>query len=81
VLLTDHWLAQGEDAFAVASAVQSVCPAQLPLHMAVFTGDIRPELREQVLARGWLFAPKPVRPLVLRMWLESLASSSQEPSA
>jgi two-component system, sensor histidine kinase len=81
VVLTDHWLAQGEDAFAVASAVQGACPPELPLHMAVFTGDIRPELREQVLARGWFFAPKPVRPLALRMWLESLAAASQEPEA
>jgi two-component system, sensor histidine kinase len=78
VVLTDHWLAKGEDAFAVASAVHSAAVPELALHMAVFTGDIRPELREQVLARGWFFAPKPVRPLALRMWLESLVTSDQE---
>jgi two-component system, sensor histidine kinase len=72
VLLTDHWLAQGEDAFSVGDAAIAACPAQMPLHIAVFTGDIRLELREQVQQRGWFFAPKPVRPLSLRMWLESL---------
>jgi hypothetical protein len=75
VLLTDHWLAQGEDAFAVARAVQAACHAEVSVHIAVFTGDIRPELREQVLQQGWFFAPKPVRPLALRLWLESLGAS------
>ena len=71
-LLTDHWLAQGESAFSVGEAALAICPDALPLHIAVFTGDISPELREQVTQRGWFFSPKPVRPLVLRMWLESL---------
>jgi two-component system, sensor histidine kinase len=71
-LLTDHWLAQGEDAFSVGEAALAICPDALPLHIAVFTGDISPELRERVTQRGWFFSPKPVRPLVLRMWLESL---------
>jgi two-component system, sensor histidine kinase len=75
-LLTDHWLAHGENAFAVAAAVQSACPPELDLHVAVFTGDIDPQLREQVQARGWMFAPKPVRPLSLRLWLESLQTRS-----
>lgn len=76
-LLTDHWLAHGEDAFAVGDAAIAACPAALPLHIAVFTGDIRPELREQVQQRSWFFAPKPVRPLALRMWLESLPNQDE----
>ncbi|MFM7330840.1 MAG: hybrid sensor histidine kinase/response regulator [Brachymonas sp.] len=71
VLLTDHWLAGGEDAFSVAQAVQHAAGGQT-VHVAVFTGDIRPELREQVQSQGWFFAPKPVRALALRLWLESL---------
>ena len=71
-LLTDHWLAQGESAFSVGEAALAICPDALPLHIAVFTGDISPGLRERVTQRGWFFSPKPVRPLVLRMWLESL---------
>ncbi len=77
VLLTDHWLARGEDAFAVGAAAISSCPPEIPLHIAVFTGDIRPKLREQVQQRGWFFAPKPVRPLALRMWLESLPTEEK----
>ncbi len=76
-LLSDHWLAHGEDAFWVGDAALAACPPALPLHMAVFTGDIRSELREQVQQRGWFFAPKPVRPLALRMWLESLPSEEK----
>jgi two-component system, sensor histidine kinase len=72
ILLTDHWLGQGENAFSVSAAVKAASPVQMPLHIAVFTGDIRLELREQVQQHGWFFAPKPVRPLALRMWLESL---------
>jgi CheY-like chemotaxis protein len=77
VLLTDHWLAKGEDAFSVGAAAMESRPPELPLHIAVFTGDIRPELREQVLQRGWFFSPKPMRPLALRMWLESLLTQEK----
>ena len=76
VLLTDHWLAGGENAFSVAQAVQQAAGPR-KLHVAVFTGDIRPELREQVLSRGWYFSPKPVRALALRIWLESLPKEEE----
>lgn len=102
LLLTDHWLAQGENSQHV---VQAVCRAleagdvcdtydvdgvqyyeknsgnpfkykgnsALSLKIAVLTGDIRPATQHAITDLGWHFAHKPVRPLALRMWLESVA--------
>ena len=102
LLLTDHWLAQGENSQHV---VQAVCRAleagdvcdtydvdgvqyyeknsgnpfkykgnsAISLKIAVLTGDIRPATQHAITDLGWHFAHKPVRPLALRMWLESVA--------
>lgn len=73
VLLTDHWLADGEDAFSVAKKVtQARRSEDTPLRVAVFTGDMSLSIEAAVSAKGWHFSPKPVRALALRMWLETL---------
>lgn len=75
VLMTDHWLADGEDAFSVAAKVTNARQlADAPLHVAVFTGDISLSIETAVSQKGWHFSPKPVRPLALRMWLETLVA-------
>lgn len=43
------------------------------LKIAVLTGDISPATQHSITELGWHFAHKPVRPLALRMWLESVA--------
>ncbi len=75
VLMTDHWLADNEDAFGVAAKVSHARgSAQTPLHVAVFTGDMSLATESAVSDRGWHFAPKPVRALALRMWLETIVA-------
>ncbi len=75
VLLTDHWLADGEDAFSVAKKVMHARRSQaVPLQVAVFTGDMSLSTEAAVSAKGWHFSPKPVRALALRMWLEMLVA-------
>lgn len=75
VLMTDHWLADGEDAFSVAATMVNARDAfGTPLHIAVFTGDISLSVEAAISARGWHFSPKPVRALALRMWLETLVA-------
>lgn len=43
------------------------------LKIAVLTGDISPATQHHINGLGWHFAHKPVRPLALRIWLESVA--------
>jgi len=75
VLMTDHWLADGEDAFSVAAQVADArTAADTALHVAVFTGDISLSIEAAVSEKGWHFSPKPVRALALRMWLEALVA-------
>ncbi len=80
VLLTDHWLAPPDNALTVAhevlQAVQALQPGTPPPMVAVFTGDMSPHFQQTVNDRGWHFAPKPVRPLALLMWLEICAAQS-----
>ena len=99
LLLTDHWLAQGENSQHVVQAVcialeaGDVCNVDgveyyeknsrkpfkykgkraLSLKIAILTGDISPATQHAITGLGWHFAHKPVRPLALRMWLESVA--------
>ena len=78
VLMTDHWLADNEDAFGVAAKVSHARgAAQTPLHVAVFTGDMSLATESAVSAQGWHFAPKPVRALALRMWLETIVAQEE----
>jgi CheY-like chemotaxis protein len=85
VLMTDHWLTEQDNAFTVEEHVRSALLATnapvAPLHVAVFTGDISLTTQKAVRDRAWYFAPKPLRPLALRMWLESCQVTSTPPYA
>lgn len=78
VLMTDHWLADSEDAFGVAEKVaQARGATPRPLQVAVFSGDMSLSTESAVSEKGWHFAPKPVRALALRMWLETIVAQEE----
>ncbi|WP_439114451.1 ATP-binding response regulator [Hydrogenophaga sp.] len=75
VLITDHRLGGGHDAFSSARLIKEHMQAlKMPEPMvAVFTGDITSATRQQIQAQGWHFASKPVRPPGLLLWLRAQA--------
>lgn len=81
VLLTDHWLPDGQSSESADAQVRALLARHGPplaryLHTGVVTGDIRGEARERSLARGWMYWQKPVRPGELRQWLCGLAQQT-----
>lgn len=73
VVLSDHWLGHGDDAFSAIAAVTSALPAAQAagLRVMVCSGDIRSTTQEAIRARGWHFLQKPVRPDLLEVWLRA----------
>ena len=73
-LLTDHWLAGGEQSGDVIDAVRRHAPA---VRIAVVSGGARPEDVPALGESGTVFLRKPLRPQALHDWLSEARAAAE----